>query len=400
MKMKTNILKISVLAAALTLPQVSDAQKYFIRVENIKSVSTVKYNPVVYSLPKTVLSVKVTAVNEISVKGPYSQYAQKYLGTDDVINSNSSTWSISGVEVSSYPVKDSVRTFVVESNYPCAMNFSADGFLESVNTASDYKDENRGNTESYNFQQETFQGGKIFQDINVNRYETVFDTVLHVINADSVFTAVPTQKTQIIRKSLDEQAQELANQIFVLRDDRKALLTGESDGKSMPSGDALKFMIEQLNNLEDKYMSMFVGRKIRREKTYVFDFEPDRSEHSQEVLFKFSPEYGIQERTGLKGQPVMIDVANLMESRIEKAFNENQKVIRRREKTQTQDNGFAYLSPANGRVKIIQNGNIIAEKVLNISQMGVLRYLPQSLMQNPDFKMVLYPDKGTLKSLN
>ncbi|MBQ3655507.1 MAG: DUF4831 family protein [Bacteroidales bacterium] len=399
--MKTNILKFSALAAALMLPQFVEAQKnIFVRVENIQTVSGVKYNPVVYSLPKTVLSVKVTAVNEISVKGPYSQYAQKYLGTDEVITANASSWSISKVEISSYPVKDSTRTFVVETNYPCAMNFSRDGFLESVNTTSDYKEENRRNTESTNFQTDNFQSGKIFQDINVNRYETVFDTVLHVIDADSVFTAVPTQRTQMIRKSLDEQAQELANQIFVLRDDRKALLVGESDGNSLPSGDALKFMIEQLNKLEEKYMSMFIGKKIYREKTYVFDFEPDKTDHSQNILFKFSPEYGIQARTSLKGNPVMIDVTNLQDSNVEKVFNENQKIIRRREKAAAQDNGFAYLSPASGKVKIIRNGSVISEKVLNISQMGLLRYIPQSLVQNPNFKMVLYPDKGTLKSLN
>jgi hypothetical protein len=398
--MNTNILKISALTAALMLPQFLSAQKYFVRVENIQNVSGVKYNPVIYSLPKTVLSVKVTAVNEISVKGPYSQYAQKYLGTDDVINSNSSTWSVSKVEISSYPVKDSTRTFVIESNYPCAMNFSSDGFLESVNTTSDYEEETSRNSESFNLQQENFQSGKIFQDINVNRYETVFDTVLHVIDADSVFTAVPTQRTQMIRKSLDEQAQELANQIFVLRDDRKALLTGESDGKSLPTGDALKFMIEQLNKLEEKYMSMFVGKKIYSEKTYIFDFEPEKAAHSQDILFKFSAQYGIQMRTSLKGDPVLIDVTNLMDGNVESTFNDSQKLLRRKEKAASQENGFAYLSPANGKVKIIKNGSVISEKVLNICQMGLVRYLPQYLMQNTNFKMELYPDKGTLKSLN
>ena len=398
--MKKNILKISALAAAIMLPQMLEAQKFFLRVENIKDVSNVKINPIVYSLPKTVLSVKVTAVNEISVKGPYSQYAQKYLGADDVITSNSSSWSISNVEISSYPIKDSLRTFVVESNFPCSMTFSRDGFLESVNTASDYKEENKSFSQNNNFQEDNFQSGKIFQDINVNRYETVFDTVLHVIDADSIFTAVPTQRTQMIRKSLDEQAQELANQIFVLRDDRKALLVGESDGKSLPSGDALKYMIEQLNKLEEKYMSMFVGKKIYREKTYVFDFVPEKSEHSQSILFKFSAQYGIQARTSLKGNPVMIDVTNMMDSNVEKDFNESQKIVRRKEKAASQDNGFAYLSPANGKVKIVQNNNVLCDKVLNISQMGLVRYVPQSMAQNQNFKMVLYPDKGTLKSLN
>ena len=68
-----DILKISALAAALMLPQLSEAQKnFFVKVENIKNVNSVKQNPIVYSLPKTVLSVKVTAVNEISVKGSHT----------------------------------------------------------------------------------------------------------------------------------------------------------------------------------------------------------------------------------------------------------------------------------------------------------------------------------------
>jgi hypothetical protein len=204
----------------------------------------------------------------------------------------------------------------------------------------------------------------------------------------------------MIRKSLDEQAQELANQIFVLRDDRKALLTGESDGKSLPTGDALKFMIEQLNKLEEKYMSMFVGKKIYSEKTYIFDFEPEKAAHSQDILFKFSAQYGIQMRTSLKGDPVLIDVTNLMDGNVESTFNDSQKLLRRKEKAASQENGFAYLSPANGKVKIIKNGSVISEKVLNICQMGLVRYLPQYLMQNTNFKMELYPDKGTLKSLN
>ena len=57
--MKKNILKISALAAAIMLPQMLEAQKFFLKVENIKDVSSVKINPIVYSLPKTVLSVKV-----------------------------------------------------------------------------------------------------------------------------------------------------------------------------------------------------------------------------------------------------------------------------------------------------------------------------------------------------
>ncbi|MBR6278754.1 MAG: DUF4831 family protein [Bacteroidales bacterium] len=399
--MRTDILKTAVLLPAFLTLWSCSGTKDFVKVENIKDISQVKHNPVIYALPKTVVSVKVTAVNEISVKGPYSQYAQKYIGTDDIINSNSSTWTIGNIEISSFAVKDTSRIFAVEASYPCSMNFSENGFLESVNAKSDYKESHDMVSEKVYSSDPDYSGkSRMFQDININRYETVFDTVLHVIDADSIFTAVPTQRKQVIRKSLDEQAQELANQIFVLRDDRNALLVGESDGKSLPEGEALKFMIEQLNKLEESYMSMFIGKKIRVEKTYIFNFEPENTEHSQNILFKFSPQYGIQSRSSLKGNPIVIDVTNLAENSLENSYNERQMTLRRKAKAAEEENGFAYLSGANGNVKIMQNGNVISEKVMNISQMGLIRYLPQSLMKDKNFKMVLYPEKGTIKSLN
>ena len=250
------------------------SQKLYVNVENINEVRTVKNNPIVYSLPKTVVSVKVTAVNEISVKGPYSVYAHKYLGTDDVINENSSIWYIGDTEISTFPVKDSARTYVVESNYPCKINFTPEGFIESINANTDYVANSQYYNEIHNFSQNddnvNTKSGFNRLNMNINRYETVFDTVLHVVDADSIFTAVPTNNKQIIRKSFDEQAQELANQIFILRDDRNALLVGEADTKTQPEGEALKYMVEQLNKLEDSYMSMFVGKKIKITKVSKF----------------------------------------------------------------------------------------------------------------------------------
>ena len=390
------------LFAALTALASCGTQKLFVNVENINDVRTVKNNPIVYSLPKTVVSVKVTAVNEISVKGPYANYALKYLGTDDVITENASSWYIGDTEISTFPVKDSARTFVVESNYPCKINFTPEGFIESINSTTDYVANSPYYNEVRNISQndENIKTNSGFSGLNINRYETVFDTVLHVVDADSIFTAVPTKNKQIIRKSTDEQAQELANQIFILRDDRNALLVGEADTKSMPSGEALKYMIEQLNKLEESYMSMFVGKKILIKKVYQFQYVPEDLNHYQTILFKFSPEYGVQQKSSLRGEPVNIAVTNLKENSQEQQFFENQANMMRKSKMTAPSKGFAYLTPANALVKLIQNGNVISQKIVNINQMGLVRYLPSTLMEDRDFKAEYYPETGTLKSVN
>lgn len=396
--MKKSVLLITAFAA-LGMASCTAPKKY-IRVENINSVTTVKDNPIIYSLPKTALTVKVTAVNELSVRGPYYQFAQKYIGTDDIITSNSSVWKLGNIEISSYPVFDSSRTFVVESNYPCAMNFSPEGFLESVNTKPDFQERNYrdGDTHS-NIISEDFSSRRKFQDMNVNRYETVFDTVLHVVDADSIFTAVPSAKKNLIRKSLEEQAQELANEIFLLRDDRNALLKGEGDGNSSPSGEALRYMVEQLNKLEESYMSMFVGIKIKTEKTYIFEYIPSKGV-AQDVLFKFSPEYGIVPKESAKGNPIMVEVNDLNDNMVISKYDATQKNLRQRGGATSEATGFAYLTNAYAIVRIMQNNNALSEKTLNINQLGTVKHLSSQLMQSDGFKMILYPQTGTIKSIN
>ena len=389
-----------IIALAATALASCTAQKKYIRVENINSVNSVKDNPIIYSLPKTALSVKVTAINEVSVRGPYYQYAQKYLGTDDIITNNSSVWKLGNIDISSYPVVDSSRTYIVETNYPCAMNFSPEGFLESVNTKPDFQERNYRDDDTHsNLSSDDLSSRRKFQDMNVNRYETVFDTVLHVVDADSIFTTVPSAKKNLIRKSLDEQAQELANQIFVLRDDRNALLKGESDGKSLPDGDALKYMVEQLNKLEESYMSMFVGKKIKIEKTYVFDYIPTKGTE-QDVLFKFSPEYGITPKESAKGSPIFVEINDLNDNIVVNRYDSKQKNLRQRNNSTSSANGFAYLTNAFAVVKILQKNNSLSERTLNINQLGTVKYLSSELMKSDGFKLILYPQTGTIRSVN
>ncbi len=376
-------------------------QKQYISTSQIVGENDEEESMMVYSLPKTTVTVKVTAINEVSVRGPYWQYSQKYLGTDDIINANSSKWSLGNVEISSYPIKDSKRTFKLNASYACGLNFSPEGFLESVNTKPDFDEQNYRASGYYGENQQTddISSRRKFQEMNVNRYETVFDTVLHVVDADSIFTTVPTSKKNVVRKSLDEQAQELANQIFVLRDDRNALLVGESDGKSLPSGESLKFMIDQLNKLEESYMSMFIGKKIRIEKTYVFEYVPSGDAEEQDVLFKFSKEYGVQSKSSQKGLPVNLTVNNMGENASEASYVKRVNMARSVSKN-AEPTGLAYLGNAPAMVRVVQGGNSIAEKVINICQMSPVRYLPRKMQNGKDFKLILYPASGTIKSIN
>ena len=65
-----------------------------------------------------------------------------------------------------------------------------------------------------------------------------------------------------------------------------------------------------------------------------------------------------------------------------------------------ESHGLAYLPCASALVRVMQGSSPIAEKVLNICQMAPVRYLPEKMTGSSDFKLILYPATGTIKSLN
>ena len=144
---------------------------------------------------------------------------------------------------------------------------------------------------------------------------------------------------------------------------------------------------------------MFIGKKIKIEKTYVFDIVPVKGK-PQEVLFRFSPEYGIVPKESAKGSPIFVEVNDLNDNSAINKYDANQKTARQKSGTAPTSNGFAYLTNAYALVKILQNNNSLSEKTLNINQLGTVKYLSSQLMQKDGFKLILYPQTGTIKSVN
>jgi hypothetical protein len=159
-------------------------------------------------------------------------------------------------------------------------------------------------------------------------------------------------------------------------------------------------MVEQLNKLEESYMSMFVGKKIKIEKTFIFNYIPNQNAKQQATLFNFSPEYGVVPNGSKKGSPITVEISDLGDNIVINKYDNNQTTARQRAGASQAANGFAYLTNAYGLVRIMQNNNSLSEKTLNINQLGTVRYLPSSLMQKDGFKLILYPQTGTIKSLN
>ena len=109
-KMKTRAyLFISIIFILL----ISACSKYnVVHVQKTGEVS--KKNGIYYNLPKTIVTIDVTITKTEKIKGPYAQYAQKYLGISNVNTANTTSYEISDIALDTYSEPDSSQYYCIE----------------------------------------------------------------------------------------------------------------------------------------------------------------------------------------------------------------------------------------------------------------------------------------------
>jgi len=375
---------------------------YLINVEPISTVKTLKTNPLLYALPKAVIVINIQAIKTTHLQGPFYNYAAKYLGLTNVITQNSEDWSMGKISIQNFSVVDTNNIYVIENMnpaFPIQLSISPEGFIAGINSEITYQAELL-----------TIQKTNIPQLKNINldygnvsvknNFAEITDTLIHEIYQDSVFFKFPVTKKEIVNKKPEEQAAELADLIIRIRDDRNALLVGEGDNDYLPDGEALKTMLQGLDNQEKEYLALFTGITINETYNYYFEFTPEANKNnSQNILFRFSTELGILPRTNTGGQPVFITINSFKTTETLKNFVNNQAVLQKIAKKGNMPKGIIYRMPASANIVITKGNDVLAGKTMLIPQLGENLILPAAIFNNPEIKVEFYPETGALKSL-
>jgi len=217
---------------------------------------------IVYALPQTVLKVEVTFREVRSVPGPYWEYAEKYLGLQEVVKTKSSQWNIWDVAITQHEELDPQHFYslnILDGTFHASslLPFLEQGIILSGTEIVHESIKGNGlqSTSRDNFVR--------YEDLGVsNNFEERTETMYKTIVTDTAFVEVPVQRTVVEQKSSATKAREAADFLLELRTRRFEMLTGEYE--VYPDGEAMGASIQKLDQMEASYLSLFTGKTITR----------------------------------------------------------------------------------------------------------------------------------------
>ena len=266
--------------------------------------STTNFNTkgLIYALPRSVLKIKVEATKEVVVPGPYGKFAQKYLGISDVPVKRSEEWSITNIDIVSNLESDPTSLYAVTPGDESKIDFlklTNSGLIIPVNGLG------VNSIPLKNGKDENHDKGIVFTDMsNLPFIGTEKTTFYNKVQRDSVFVRVPVQKDMIVEKNAEEKAREAADFIFSLRKRRSDFLSVDADHNL--NGDGLKVVFDEINRLEQEYLSLFIGKSFSENSVSYFEFVPVQPEGETTILFRFSATKGILPSSDLSGNPYLL----------------------------------------------------------------------------------------------
>ncbi|MEW5846287.1 MAG: DUF4831 family protein [Bacteroidota bacterium] len=344
-----------------------------IQIEPVGKPNDNKKVPVYYTLPRTVVYVRVTCTQNDYIPGPYAEYAKKFLGIEGVSNTGKVEYAIARIDIETSSETDPKAIFAVYPSgrsYGNYLKLSADGLILPVNQAIDSKTIPHGH--DINSSNEV-----VFKDLSVNPFiaeetATFYGRTLR----DSVYVRVPIQRSMTVERNLEEKAKEAADFIFSIRKKRLDFLTPDIDHPF--AGDALQLILRELQRLEDEYLALFIGKRFTHAFSQTYSYIPSSTEGESAILFRFSESKGLLTPTDLSGRPILIEFD-------QPEFPENFDVVKSDMESfaaKAKLDRFYYRIPVVTSMRILDGKQQLASKRLSIYQYGLLAQLPADYKGN------------------
>ena len=318
----------------------------------------------VYYSPKTAISLDFTYTVETQERGIYAEFAEDLLGATEAIESNETNCVLKEVKISTSTATDYSRPHKVdiESGFPMLLSINEKGLLTGYNVAAEGK-----------------KGAQQQREVSARSAEK------SRINSIKI---APYPEEVLKTGSLREQAQEVAKQIFRIRETRMYLLNGEvehapADGKSM------ELVLNELDKQERALTELFVGKRHCKKAHKMVRLEPTDEGH---LLF-FSDENGFTEGDNIDADTIEIR----MTCRAQNAAPADPKA----KKKGGELSQIVYNIPGQCEVNVLYKGRQLANREVPVAQLGIDVALPKSLFTGKELPKIVFSEKtGNIVSIS
>ncbi|MGQ9846638.1 MAG: DUF4831 family protein [Bacteroidales bacterium] len=338
-----------------------------VQINHVSQVKKFNKPTYIFALPQTALTVTLTIEKQIVKKGPYAEFAEKYIGITNVPKESSEKFLIKNIEISNHSIADTEQIFVIQYKHKLPWNSviqQNDGIILAINQKNINLPVTRHNNHNYiNPSLEHIA----FKELSQSSYfKEKIDTIFKQVKVDTNWVRIAVPKKSIDTLKLEDKAKEAAQHIFDIRSRLFDLLTG--DIETLPQGEAAKTIVEYLKSEEQEYLSLFLGKTYTT--TIHFDFEViPKLNNNKYILAYFDPNKGIV-NTPSKNTKTISIILNTYDSF--KPFTLAQLKYQKAQKKNT----FPYLMPVLTKVSVMLNDEIVFTKDIPIYQFGKTMEVP------------------------
>jgi len=362
--MKKNIVKSTFLVLALfVLAACKPADKLQVtRIDEQPEEEVVQR--IIYTIPRTVIKVRVDYQRELSVPGPYRAYSAKFLGIEGGIAEKKEDWKITGVRVSSSSELDPSNIFAINIlsgafNPGVFMKLTDQGLIMDANYATaEYFSQPLEN--KYHAEE------TVFTDLSIHpNFEVKEETMYKTIVTDTGYMRVPMVRNQIEQKTMEKKAEEAAAFITKLRKRRFKLISGQYD--VFPEGIALAEAVKRLDQTEAEYLSLFIGKKVTDNYSREFWYIPaGKAASEKNTLAAFSNNGGFSPVDGSLAEKLLIRVTAEKSEQAPLSVTTDEENFNR----------LFYRIPAMARVEVLLGDELLSDSRFQVAQSGFLVAIP------------------------
>lgn len=342
---------------------------------------------VTYMLPKMSFDVEVIMECDDLIPGPFRQYAEQQLGVKPDIEAARQEWRIKNIRLIPRPLPDAEHVYTVTTSgeyHAICLTLTPEGFLAGVGNSK--LDTPVQEEIVYIEPQENTNNSIQYVRFGIrSTQKEVLDSNFTMIEVEGEMRRVWDPIERYVLKAEADYVQEITNEIFNIRKKRVEMLAGENS-----SGQATVAALNELRELEENYMSLFMGKRVKRQVSKVYSYMPEKANEST-VLFRFSKSEGITAKNNVAAEPYIVEIKNVLipGTPAVPAAKDSRPAA-----------GITYRVPAVADVNLMVGNRRLTTQRCVIPQLGYLKVFPLDVINNEGISIDFYPQYGSVKSIN